>query len=97
MFSGYKTVIINAVVILLAAIELAAEIDIAGADETAITAGVVAIGNLILRIVTKGPVGENRPVSRAYTEMLEDDVADLSDSLDLIEVEVDEARALLDD
>ena len=92
MFAGYKTIIANGIVLLLAAIELVAQIDIAGADETAITAGVLAVANLILRVVTKGRVGEEAPNPIAYQRYIENENADLEDALELTELQRDEAE-----
>ncbi len=97
MLKGYKTLVVNGLLALFAAIEVAASIDIVANDETAITAGVLPHINIFLRVVTNSPVGEADSVSKAEVAYLENEVNDLEDALDLTEVQRDEAELALAD
>lgn len=55
---GYKTIIVNAVT-LISSVFVVIGFDIPEANWAALTTGIVAMANIILRFVTTTPVGES--------------------------------------
>ncbi len=57
MMKGWKTLVVNGLVIVYALVENFTANEVLADEQIAITAGVLALGNFALRFVTTTPVG----------------------------------------
>ena len=57
MMKGWKTLVVNGLVMVYALVENFTSSEVLADEQTAITAGVLALGNFALRFVTTTPVG----------------------------------------
>ena len=64
MLTGWKTLLTNGLVFVYAIVETFTNNPILADEQTAITAGAVALGNFILRFFTKTPVGTKVPLEK---------------------------------